>query len=232
MTIDMTYVALKGSCRPFLDLLWMPSWRRSRVSAVSSSPSNFLEKVAKASSSGAGFTFVEVLMTVVIVAVAAVAAAVSTNVAVRFSNKALDSTRIDSLIDRDIASLERASFQYTYCTGTYKWDSSPCGSAAPGSQNYYFPLATPSSSANAVNFGAACTGGTMTNSLTDAINGGDSTLALSPSATALGISREVTLDSASAHRLLIEYRLNNSVKRQRAVVPAAAYWCPDTEPLL
>jgi prepilin-type N-terminal cleavage/methylation domain-containing protein len=230
MVINMALLTVNCYQRQLLDLPWTFRRRRPPLPTCTTSET-FLEKGAKASLAAAGFTLVEVLMTVVIVAVAAVAAAISTNVAVRFSNKALDSTRVDSLIDRDIASLERAAFQYTYCTGAYKWDSSSCGSAAPGTQNYYFPLATPSSSVNAVTFGTACTDGTMTNSLRAAINGGDSTLALSTAATALGISREVTLDSANAHRLLIEYRLNNSVKRQRAVVPAAAYWCPNTEPL-
>jgi prepilin-type N-terminal cleavage/methylation domain-containing protein len=44
-------------------------------------------KRGKASTISAGFTLVEVLMTVVIVAVAAIAAVVSTNLAVKLSNK-------------------------------------------------------------------------------------------------------------------------------------------------
>lgn len=178
----------------------------------------------------AGFTLVEVLMTVVIVAVAAAAAAVSTNVAMRFSNKALDNTRVDSAIDQDLASLERAAFQYTYCTGSYKWDATPCGSASPGTQNYYFPLTTSIASANADAFKDACknVNGSMTDALRAAMNGGDSSLALSAAAQNLGISRQVTLDSPDAHRLLIDYIVSGSVKRQKSVVPVAAYWCHDT----
>jgi hypothetical protein len=70
--------------------------------------------------------------------------------------------------------------------------------------------------------------GSMTDGLRAAMNGGDSSLVLSTAAQNLGISRQVTLASGNAHRLLIQYTLNGSVKRQMSVVPAAAYWCPDT----
>lgn len=178
-----------------------------------------------------GFTLVEVLVTAIIVAVVAAAAAISTNVAANFSNKALANTRVDAVIDQDLAALERAAFQYTYCTGSYKWDDTLCGSAAPGTQDYYFPSTTSANVVAAEAFGLSCRAGTMTDALRDAMNGGDAALALSVDAQNLGITRQITRDSEEAHRLLVTYTFRNSVKRQRPVVPAAAYWCPDTEAL-
>ena len=177
-------------------------------------------------------TIVEVVIAVTLIVLASVFALSMTGVMTRFSNKARQNTKIDSLVDQDFANLERAAYQYTYCTGDYTWDGGTCtvGSStySPGDQEYYFPYADSASSANAEDFASDCKDGSMTDALLDAINGDDDDLALSTAATDLNLSRVVTLSSGNANRLLVTYKKGTRVYRQKLIVPVASYWCPDT----
>lgn len=183
-----------------------------------------------ASQEDQGLTLIEILITVVLLSVAALFAASMTGISVRFTNQARDNTRVDSVIDQDFATLERAGFQYTYCTGSYTWDGRACGTDLPGSQNYYFPPASASSDAAAKVFESDCkkSDGSMTIALQNAINNGDPALGLSAEALAIGISRTAQLQSGLAHRILVTYFKAGKIYRQEALVPVVAYWCPDT----
>jgi type II secretory pathway pseudopilin PulG len=173
-----------------------------------------------------GFTIVELLMAIVIVVIAILGSAVTFNFAVKSTTQSADKVKIDSLIESDLAKLNAASVNYTYCTGQYTWDGRLCGSASPGQQNYYFPPVTTSSSdADAVAFDSDCKSGAMTADLITAINGGDASLGFSAAAGGLGLSR-VAQAEGSAHRIKVTYSLNSNVYRELALIPLAAGWCP------
>jgi len=187
-----------------------------------------------------GFTLVEMIMTVVLVAVASLFAASMTGIAVSFFNRGRETTRIDAVIDQDFAVLERAAFQYTYCTGQYTWDGRACSGSSsgsqflPGSQNYYFPPTTSGGSKVAAeSFENDCKNGTMTDALRNEINRAGSSLGLPAEASSLGITRLATLpakiDGIQPHRLIVSYTLKGSTVREKLLIPPAYYWCPDTE---
>ena len=179
-----------------------------------------------------GFSLVELLISSIIILLAAAGSLLAISYSGFFSKNAKDRSAVDALIENDVAKLNLTAYRYTFCSGTYKWDGSACvvgaNSYLPGSQNYYFPFANNTTNANAVTFGNNCNSGSMINSLIGAINGGDSTLALSSAAAGLGIQRaDATADDASAHRIRISYSYKgNSTYRVVIIVPMAAGWCP------
>lgn len=203
---------------------------RSAFKAFPFETSHAKSRVVKASDYNTGLTLVEVVMASLILSIIVLFAANMSGIYTRSARQARDAIRIDALVDQDFSRLERAAYYYTYCTGSYTWDGSACGVATPGTQNYYFPLATSISSAAAVQFQTDCklNNGTMTAALRVAMSGGDSNLNLSSDATSLGLTRSVVLDDGLSHRLRVTYSRNGAVYRERSLVPAAVFWCPDT----
>jgi type II secretory pathway pseudopilin PulG len=171
---------------------------------------------------------VEALVASVILAVVASGTAIALMSSNRLQLQGSNRTRIDTLIDADINKLKNAADNYTYCSGSYTWSGATCNGVGPQNERYYFPAATDASSTAAVAFANACANGTMTDSLRTAMNGGDTSLALSSAATAMGITRsQVTLDDAASHRLRVDYNapsLDNP--RRILIIPIAAAWCP------
>lgn len=179
-----------------------------------------------ATSPSNGFTIVELLIAIVIVVIAILGSAVAFNFAIKSTSQSADKVIIDSLIESDLAKLNAASANYTYCTGQYTWDGRLCGSASPGQQNYYFPpVSATISDVAAEAFRTDCDTGGMVADLITAINSGDASLGFSVAAGGLGLSR-VAQAEGSAHRIKVSYSLNSTVYRELALIPLAAGWCP------
>lgn len=172
-----------------------------------------------------GFTLVELLIAIIVVLVAIIGSAAAFNFAVRSMSSSSDKVKLDSLVEADLAKLNLAASRYTYCSGEYTWDGSVCGSSAPGSQNYYFPPTSSSSSANADQFVADCADKSMTDDLVGAIQSSDASLQLNQDAARLGLSRSAAKEGDS-HRIKVQYSIGSSVYRESAILPLVAGWCP------
>lgn len=175
-----------------------------------------------------GFTLVELLVGAAVLALVASGTAIALISSNRMQAKGTSQARIEALIEEDINKLKNASENYTYCSGSYTWDGATCNDVGPQNERYYFPAASGDNSTAAEAFATACAGGTMTNALRAAMNGGDSSLSLSSSAIALGITRsQVTLDDAASHRLKVDYTASSLASPRRVLfIPIAASWCP------
>jgi type II secretory pathway pseudopilin PulG len=175
----------------------------------------------------AGFSLVEALVASTILVTVVGAAALVWNSTNSMTARNTKTTRMEGLINNDLANLREAADFYTYRSGSYTWNGSTQAGASARTQNYYFPNATSTSAVDAEKFRSDCNSGTMINTLLAAINGTDPSLGLSSDATALGIQRTVVVDDASSHRLRVEYSGSNlSETRRVLIVPTAAAWCP------
>jgi prepilin-type N-terminal cleavage/methylation domain-containing protein len=184
------------------------------------------------------FTFVEVLVATAVLAIVVSGAALALMSANRMSSLGTSRNRIEAMIDQDSNKLKDAANRYTYCSGSYTWNGATCNSVGPGDENYYFP-STSTSTAAAEAFEDDCAEGSMIDSLITAIEGGDSTLALSAEARTAGISRNAVVDDDDdvdgendddgkySHRIRVTYSAAGlSSERRVLIVPPAAAWCP------
>jgi prepilin-type N-terminal cleavage/methylation domain-containing protein len=192
------------------------------------------------------FTLVEVLVATAVLAVVVSGAALALMSANRMSSLGTSRNRIEAMIDEDSNKLKDAANRYTYCSGAYTWDGATCNGVGPGDENYYFPSTT-TSTTNAEDFARDCGDptadppipATMVDSLVTAIEGGDSTLALSAEAITAGISRNAAVDDDDpvdgendddgeySHRIRVTYSATGlSSERRVLIIPPVAAWCP------
>jgi hypothetical protein len=155
-------------------------------------------------------------------------------------------SRLDSLIDQDLAAIQALDRQFTCCTGnpctanaTTIAASTSCRNAdgiavSPGNENYYSPrqevgditrLKPPADTTDMGNFRSACGNGTIASTF-------KSMLPTLPTAEApAGLSRSVMSPNLNPTNLLqITYTgtLSGSrvITRMINVIPTAANWCP------
>jgi len=150
-----------------------------------------------------------------------------TGVAGRLVTRSKELNQVEALIDIDFSALERAAFNYTYCTGTFTWDGRSCGIEQPGDQAYYFPAVSTVSDLNARNYEQTCLNNTVNSALLNAINSSDASLGLSSAAQSQGLTRTADIDSSNPARVLVTYSLNRVVLKRFVLIPAVVYWCPD-----
>lgn len=189
----------------------------------------------------AGFTLVEVVLAGTLMAAVLGGAAAALLVANRSSGTQGGLSRIDSLIDQDLAAIQALDRRFTCCTG------SPCTATAatisasatcrdafgtavnPGNENYYSPFqsATPTADETTAwdNFRTACRSGTIASTF-------EGLLPAVPTAEApAGLTRTVARPESNPTNLLrISYSgtYAGSTVSTRVVnlIPTAASWCP------
>jgi prepilin-type N-terminal cleavage/methylation domain-containing protein len=179
-----------------------------------------------------GFTLVEILVASVVLVVAISGAALAFMSANKISFFGSARSQVESAIDQDLANIKDAAYRYTYCSGDYTITGDACNSVAPGQEDYYFPDSV-AHQARAEEFEDDCRDGSLSDDLIAAINGGSSSLALSSTATTLGVSRDpavlnstVGTPGENSHDIRITYNQNGAVVRRVLVTPTAAAWCP------
>lgn len=188
-----------------------------------------------------GFSLVEVVLAGALMAVVLGGAAATLLVANRSSGRQGGLSRVDSLIDQDLAAIQALDRRFTCCTG------SPCTATAatiaaattcrdadgvarsPGNENFYSPRQsfTPTADERVAwtNFSTACGNGTIASSF-------QALLPTAPTAEApAGLTRTVARPDPNPTNLLrISYTgtYGGSAVSTRVVslIPTAANWCP------
>lgn len=165
-----------------------------------------------------GVTLVELLVGSILLVIAFAMAATISGVNNRNLQTSATTADQDSLIDSDISAIRKISEEYTWCTGagTLSASGSSCDSTTARDQNYYFP----NNSANIALFEAACADTTAPDALNAAL-----VYEINSRATLPGVTRTVSYDSVTAHRLRITYAGTN-VNRVLLLTPTVAGWCP------
>lgn len=190
-----------------------------------------------------GFSLVEMVLAGSLMAVVIGGTATALLVANNSSSSQGGLSRVDSLIDQDLAAIQALDRQFTCCTGnpctanaTTISASDSCRDAlgdaqGPGNENYYSPRQSdttrrnPPDTTEMVNFKAACGNGTIASTF-------QSMLPTLPTAEApAGLSRSVSSPSPNPTNLLrITYTgtISGSTVSTRVinVIPTAANWCP------
>jgi hypothetical protein len=195
-----------------------------------------------------GFSLVEMVLAGSLMAVVIGGTATALLVANNSSSSQGSLSRLDSLIDQDLAAIQALDRQFTCCTGspctanaTTIADSTSCRNAAgspvsPGNENYYSPrqevgdinrLSPPADTADMDSFRKACGNGNIASTF-------QSMLPTLPTAEApAGLSRSVTSPNPNpnpTNLLKITYigTLSGSrvITRMINVIPTAANWCP------
>ncbi len=174
-----------------------------------------------------GMTLVEAVVSMVLIVTASMIALNMTGIAGRLVTRSKELNQIEALVDTDFSALERAAFNYTYCTGSFTWDGRDCGTDKPGKPTYYFPAVSTTSDLNARNFEQTCLNNTVNTALLNAINGSDATLGLGSAAQSQGVTRDAVIDSANPARVMVTYSLNRVAFKRFILIPAVVYWCPD-----
>lgn len=189
-----------------------------------------------------GFTLVEMLVSAVLLASAMSAVALLQNTGNRsFGNQTL-SSRVDALIDQDLARIQALDRQFSCCTGN------PCTAdqaaiaastscrdgngnpSSPGGNSYYSPRVLDSQlqvrpdTAEMSAFRTACGNGDIATRLSSLLP----TVSAPPSPATL--TRSVTVADSAANRLQLTYTGsvsgNTVVTRVVNLIPTAAAWCP------
>ena len=190
-----------------------------------------------------GFTLVELVLAGTLMAAVLSGAAAALLVANRSSGRQGGLSRIDSLIDQDLAAIQALDRRFTCCTG------SPCTATAatisasatcrnavgiavdPGNENYYSPRqsdttgSNPGDTTDMANFRTACRSGTIASTF-------QGLLPAAPTAEApAGLTRTVARPDPNPTNLLrISYAgtyAGSAVStRVVSLIPTAANWCP------
>ena len=167
-----------------------------------------------------GFTLVELLVSTVITGIILGGLLAFPQIIGRGSQQAQRQNESQSAIDTDLANMRALANNLSCCSGSCTTSHSPanCNGAGPGNEAFYVPERdSPASST----FRTACTSGTLAASLKSSLDN------QSPSA---GItSRTIIVDSASAHRVRINYTAPGNLERVAILVPTAAAFCPDPD---
>ena len=188
-----------------------------------------------------GFTLVELVLAGTLMAAVLSGAAAALLVANRSSGRQGGLSRIDSLIDQDLAAIQALDRRFTCCTGSPCTAtasaisaSASCRNAAgtavnPGNENYYSPRQSiPTTSAETTawdNFRTACRSGTIASTF-------QALLPAAPTAEApAGLTRTVARPDPNPTNLLrISYAgtyAGSAVStRVVSLIPTAANWCP------
>jgi type II secretory pathway pseudopilin PulG len=190
-----------------------------------------------------GFSLVEMVLAGSLMAVVIGGTATALLVANNSSSSQGSLSRLDSLIDQDLAAIQALDRQFTCCTGspctanaTTIAASTSCRNAdgnavSPGNENYYSPRQQnttgrdPADTADMDSFRKACGNGNIASTF-------QSMLPTLPTAEApAGLSRSVTSPNPNPTNLLkITYigTLSGSrvITRMINVIPTAANWCP------
>ena len=191
-----------------------------------------------------GFSLVEMVLAGSLMAVVIGGTATALLVANNSSSRQGGLSRVDSLIDQDLAAIQALDRQFTCCTGspctanaTTISASSSCRDASgvaqgPGNENYYSPRQNNTTGSNPLDtpdmerFRAACGNGNIASTF-------QSMLPTLPTAEApAGLSRSVSTSPSPnpTNRLRITYTgtISGSTVSTRVVnlIPTAANWCP------
>jgi type II secretory pathway pseudopilin PulG len=190
-----------------------------------------------------GFSLVELVLAGSLMAVVIGGTATALLVANNSSSRQGGLSRVDSLIDQDLAAIQALDRQFSCCTGnpctadaTTISASSSCRDAlsiaqGPGNENYYSPRQSdttgsdPDDTPEMESFRAACGNGNIASTF-------QSMLPTLPTAEApAGLSRSVSSPSPNPTNLLrITYTgtISGSTVSTRVinVIPTAANWCP------
>lgn len=210
---------------------------------ISPSPHGRFAAARSVAQGSEGFTLVEMLLAGTLMAAVIGTAATALVVANTSSGEQGEVSRVDSLIDHDLAAIQALDRQFTCCTG------SPCTANAstisastscrnsagaavnPGNENYYSPRQDDTAGRNTLDtpdmtrFREACAKGTIASSF-------QSMLPTLPSPEApAGLSRSVSSPKPNpTNKLTITYEGSISGKKviTRVVhlIPTAANWCP------
>lgn len=185
------------------------------------------------SSAGAGLLVELMIASVIVITAFAMASSLTNSAVISTSNGGSVANR-ERTVNADIALLRDLAAQYSFCDG--KGTTLPSGSTCRKtgnpdtdfrSEDYYYPD-NPSSSAaisEQTAFHTACegTGGTsLTGALITEMNNSTTYAA---ELSSLGISRKVSLDDGTAHRLRISYS-GPKIDRTILITPTVAAWCP------
>jgi len=190
-----------------------------------------------------GFSLVELVLAGSLMAVVIGGTATALLVANNSSSRQGGLSRVDSLIDQDLAAIQALDRRFTCCTGspctanaTTITASTSCRDAlgvarGPGNENFYSPRQNDTTGRNPADtldmerFRAACGNGTIASTF-------QSMLPTLPTAEApAGLSRSVSSPSPNPTNLLrITYTgtISGSTVSTRVinVIPTAANWCP------
>ena len=189
-----------------------------------------------------GFSLVELVLAGSLMAVVIGGTATALLVANNSSSRQGGLSRVDSLIDQDLAAIQALDRQFTCCTGspctanaTTISASTSCRNAAgsavtPGDENYYSPRQSDTTGSNPAdtldmeNFRTACGNGAIASTF-------QSMLPTLPTAEApAALSRSVEVQNTTTNLLRITYigTISGSTVSTRVinVIPTAANWCP------
>ncbi|MFM7393667.1 MAG: type II secretion system protein J [Cyanobium sp.] len=189
-----------------------------------------------------GFSLVELVLAGSLMAVVIGSTATALLVANNSSSSQGGLSRVDSLIDQDLAAIQALDRQFTCCTGdpctanaTTIAASDSCRDAlgvarGPGNENYYSPRQShtngrnPADTPDMERFRDACGDGTIASTF-------QSMLPTLPTAEApAALSRSVKVPNTTTNLLQITYtgKISGSTVFTRVVnlIPTAANWCP------
>lgn len=189
-----------------------------------------------------GFSLAELVLAGSLMAAVLGGAATALLVANNSSSRQGNLSRVDSLIDQDLAAIQALDRRFSCCTGNPCTAnaatiaaSASCRNAAgsavnPGDENYYSPLQSDTSGSNPADtqdmqrFKAACANGGIASTF-------QGLLPTLPTAEApAALSRSVDVHNATTNLLRITYTgsISGSRVSTRVVnmIPIAAHWCP------
>lgn len=182
-----------------------------------------------------GFTIIELLIAGVLTALVVGGTATTLIIANRTSSRGGLQTKLETLIDQDLAAIRDLNDRFTCCPGSCTANaatiatavaSGSCSTSTAGNQNYYAPNQPLGTATTATqSFRTACIDATIATSLASEFPA----VPAAPSGTTLTRSTVTQVDAA-AHRLQWTYTatVNGSTAITRVVnlVPTVAAWCP------
>lgn len=178
-----------------------------------------------------GASLIEVIIASVVMLVALTAVVPLYTMAVKDFGTATESVDRQNRLDADYAAIRQLGEKFSWCSGNGSVNVTPsatCVYTSVGDSTYYVPnnsASAPAVGPQLASFRLACSTATATSDpLTTALVAAINNL---PSPT--GLTRTVSLDDGTAHRLRIEYRNSSSdstLVGTLVYTPPIVAWCP------